>query len=557
MKKAYFSRRLYKSKMDILPLTETSYALELFHRAKRFAFQTLIREKRWGRKLHQESLHIVVKKKYGLNDYFANSAIQKANTLFSSLMELNKIHVQQTEEKIKDVKKKLKTERTKLTKLRKMKESCIKGKLQFPKNTNFVLHKSGIISLELKNKSLIWMNSYLFEHRHLDVKMKRTKAKIGRLTHRLDRLKQKKMKLKEHIPSAVFGGKKLFKQQFTKEEFIKEHEAWRKLFLAARNKEIIISGRKDAGSGNFVFYYNPETNELYMTSVTGKVVTFPRVVFPYGQEIVNKAVTEQIQCKNKKVDGKPISWSIEDHGEYYIIKCLVDVESNPSIHFSTSDGVIGVDCNYNHIAWTDVSKDGNFLESGKLSFSVKGKTSGQITKRLEAEAIALVDIAVRKKKPIVLEKLDTTLSKTGNQYGNKKANRMKSMFAYRKMIQVIKSRADKIGVAVIEVNPAFTSVSGKMKYMRKFGISIHQAAAFTIGRRGLGYKEKAPKVLKRYTPKEVSHHWKHWSILNKKFSVRTHMLYHLFNVNQPHQGIDVFHPSLLEEEKRQLIKALA
>jgi hypothetical protein len=99
MKKAYFSRRLYKSEIDILHVTETSYALELFHRAKRFAFQTLIREKRWGRKLHQESLHIAVKKKYGLNDYFANSAIQKANALFSSLMELNKIHVQQTEEK--------------------------------------------------------------------------------------------------------------------------------------------------------------------------------------------------------------------------------------------------------------------------------------------------------------------------------------------------------------------------------------------------------------------------------------------------------------------------
>jgi hypothetical protein len=154
-----------------------------------------------GRKLHQESLHIVVKKKYGLNDYFANSAVREANALFSSRMELNKMHIhQQTEEKIKDVKKKRKTERTKLTKLRKMKESCIKGNLRFPKNTNFVLHKSGIISFELKNRSLIWMNSYLFEHRYLDVKMKRTKAKIGRLKHRLDRLEQKKAKLKEHIP---------------------------------------------------------------------------------------------------------------------------------------------------------------------------------------------------------------------------------------------------------------------------------------------------------------------------------------------------------------------
>jgi hypothetical protein len=75
-------------------------------------------------------------------------------------------------------------------------------------------------------------------------------------------------------------------------------------------------------------------------------------------------VIDQIQCKNKKEYGKPISWSVEDHGEYYIIKCLVDVELNPYINFSTSDGVIGVDCNYHHIAWTDVSKDGLTLATG-------------------------------------------------------------------------------------------------------------------------------------------------------------------------------------------------
>jgi hypothetical protein len=40
------------------------------------------------------------------------------------------------------------------------------------------LHKSGIVSLDLKDRSLIWMNSYLFEHRYLDVKIKQTKAKL-------------------------------------------------------------------------------------------------------------------------------------------------------------------------------------------------------------------------------------------------------------------------------------------------------------------------------------------------------------------------------------------
>ena len=48
-----------------------------------------------------------------------------------------------------------------------------------------------------------------------------------------------------------------------------------------------------------------------------------------------------------------------------------------------------------------------------------------------------------------MENIDTTLSKTGDAYGNKKANRMKSIFAYRKMSQAILSSANKMGVDVI------------------------------------------------------------------------------------------------------------
>ena len=558
MKVTNFSRRLYKDEMSKTLVDEISYFEEVFNRAKRFTFQTLVREKRWKRKLHEESIHLVVKKKFGLNDYVTNSVVREANALFSSRTELNKLYIKQTEEKIKKIKKKLKSERTYLTQLKKIKESCIKGTLRFPKNLKFAYHPSGIVSLEQKKQCLIWFNAYLFEHQYVDQEMKFRKAKIGRIEHRLFRLEQKKEKLKIHIPSVVFGSKKLCKQQFTKEEYVQDHASWRKLFLAARNKEFLISGRKDAGSGNFVFHYNTEMNELHMTTIGGKVATIPDVTFPYGQEMVNEAIDNQKKCKNKKEFGKPISWSVEDYGDYYIIKNIIDVKSNPHINFSTSDGVIGVDCNVDHFAWAELSKDGNYLDSGTFPFSVHQKTSGQMTKIIEAEAIALVDLAVRKNKPIVMEDIDTTLSKTGDAYGNKKANRMKSIFAYRKMSQAILSSANKMGVDVIRVNPAYTSISGKMKYMRKWGMSIHQSAAYTIGRRGLGYKEKVPKVIKKYMMQnqKQKHHWSHWSILHKKFSVNTHSFYYIFNVNKPYQEINLHHSSLREQETKQLRKAL-
>ncbi|WDW10043.1 IS200/IS605 family accessory protein TnpB-related protein [Priestia aryabhattai] len=557
MKKAYFSKRIWKEDVNVLTVVEMATLSKVFNCAKRFAFQTLVRQKRWERELYKESIHLVVKRKFGVNDYIANSIVRESQALLKAQIELNKLYIKQTDEKIKKIKNKLKKERSSLTTFRKIKDSCVEGNLRFPKNRNYALHSSGLISLERKNCSLIWMNTYLFEHQYLDLTIKRLKAKIGRLEHRLFRLEGKKAKLTTHISSVVFGSKKLFKHQFTKKEFVQDHQSWKELFLAVRNKQVLISGRKDATAGNFVFTYQPDTHDLHMTSLSRKVVKFSNVIFPYGQEQVNQTVLRQRKCKDKKANGKPISWSVEDHGDYYIIKCLLDVEEEVLVNFSTSDGVIGVDCNVDHFAWTDVSKDGNFLESGTFSFTLNKKTNGQSTKILEAEAIALVDVAVQKNKPIVLEDIDTTLSKTGDAYGNKKANRLKSIFAYRKMAQAIKSRAQKMGVAVMVVNPAYTSITGKLKYMRKFGISIHQAASYTIGRKGLGYKEKVPQVLRHHIVRHQLPYWKQWWALNKKLNVRTEMFYQLFDVNKPSGNINLTHKELTEKESKHLKKAFA
>jgi hypothetical protein len=45
-------------------------------------------------------------------------------------------------------------------------------------------------------------------------------------------------------------------------------------------------------------------------------------------------------------------------------------------------------------------------------------------------------------------------------------------------------------VAYKKVNPAYTSVIGKVKYKEMYGVTTHEAAAFVIARRGLGFNEK-------------------------------------------------------------------
>jgi hypothetical protein len=66
---------------------------------------------------------------------------------------------------------------------------------------------------------------------------------------------------------------------------------------------------------------------------------------------------------------------------------------------------------------------------------------------------------------------------------------MLSTFAYRKFYDLIYSKASREGVEIIEINPAFTSVIGTVKFKSGYGLSTHAAAAVAIARRGLFFKE--------------------------------------------------------------------
>nr|WP_255291881.1 transposase [Bacillus pseudomycoides] len=90
--------------------------------------------------------------------------------------------------------------------------------------------------------------------------------------------------------------------------------------------------------------------------------------------------------------------------------------------------------------------------------------------------------------------------------------------------------------------------------MRKFGISIHQSAAFTIGRRGLGYKEKVPRVLQLYIPKKDAHHWSRWHQLNNRLAIRTHHFYQLYDANRPNEALQIERLDVFENEKKKLAK---
>ena len=195
MKKAYFSKRVYKNTLPKVFVESISHALLLFNRSKHYAFQTQVLEKRSGKTKRSQSLHLTAKNRFQLNDYYTNSAVQEANAHVKSQNELKKMYIANKEEQIKSVEKKIKTTKSRFTTLRKMKESFAKGKPKFNK-TSREQKKGNFFVVQFKNRTDIYYHAYQFEHQYLDVQINKLKSRIGKLVFRLDRLQKQIKSLK-------------------------------------------------------------------------------------------------------------------------------------------------------------------------------------------------------------------------------------------------------------------------------------------------------------------------------------------------------------------------
>ena len=136
-------------------------------------------------------------------------------------------------------------------------------------------------------------------------------------------------------------------------------------------------------------------------------------------------------------------------------------------------------------------------------FSVPLVTYGKSRHQAEAligDAVArVVDYARRVGKPIVIEALDFRNKKSTLEGESRKYARMLSSFGYGKTQASLLSRCHREGVGIHQVNPAFSSVVGRVKFMERSlrltlrRLSVHQAAALVLARRLLGYSERIPR----------------------------------------------------------------
>ena len=553
-----FSNRIYKATLSKSVLFEINSTIDISNDMKHKAY-ALIYNTKYKAQKHDKSIQLLLKDEFSTSDYYVNSARKEAESVLSSQEEKLKLDISNLENEIKTRNKKIKDTEKALDNKLKIKSSLIKiskvikenkileleynkfklenpnskKKLKLKKLPKFKTYKGAreylideeslIFGVRRRKKDdLVFDNMYTFEVCYLNNQIKKLNNRLKQLKFGLNRAENKLNKLQNNLPKQVcFGGSKLFKKQFTTDI---KHSDWKDSFYKARHKKVTISGRKDANQGNFVFRYN--NKKLTFTSINGVKVEIDNLYFPYGQD---KVVTALNLTKSKR---KAVAWSIEDRGEYYIFKCIIELPKNENLNYPKDDGIISYDVNYDHIAWVNLNKQGSIVDKGIIRYDLYGKTANQATNIIEEVAKELCDIAVSYKKPLGGEDLNTEESKSKLMYGNSKRNRKLSQFAYQKIMSAIDSRAYKCNLYVYKRNPAYTSQIGKLKYMKPLGLSIHTSAAYVIGRRCLGFKEKVPKIYKKFLSKEqkARHHWSQWSYISKSLKqVETDKFYKTIN----------------------------
>jgi IS605 OrfB family transposase len=343
---------------------------------------------------------------------------------------------------------------------------------------------------------------------------------LGGLHQRLEKLKAKEAELKHHldqgtIPRVIFGGKQNFykrlKGKITNEE-------WKDL----RSNQLYARGDKSKkGNLNIRLVYDDHTYECYVEIANSlgqpKGKHAPRLRLPvsvpekYEEEIIDLVMGEQVGVNAK---GKPIikyrPYTVEikrKNGEYYVHLIYEEEVYGRELAYDEpiqAERIAGMDINIDRIAISIVSKQGNFIQSKvfychELEYvrankrnNIIGETVRDVYDWLLQENVGAVVI-----ENIQLRQQHDT---------DKRFNRLTHHFKKKKLTETILRRGLRLGFHVKKVNPAYTSVIGRFKYMKKYGLSVHESAALVIGRRGLGYQERLPKELIETIKTKVKRH---------------------------------------------------
>ena len=273
-----------------------------------------------------------------------------------------------------------------------------------------------------------------------------------------------------------------------------------------------------------------------LASQHGKYLTIEGVQFVYGHEQVLAALDSNAEYARYRREhdekaarattlGQAISYRFKRDRKGWRVFATTSMMDVPVVT-DQRRGAIGVDLNADHLAVVATDASGNPVHSFSVPLVTYGKSRHQAEAIIGDAVASVVSYAGEMGKPIVVEKLDFRQRKAVLEGESRRYSRMLSSFSYGKIKGYFLSRGYREGVEVHQVNPAFSSVIGRVKFMERYGLSVHQAAALVLARRLLGCSERIPR--RRVAPvgngvhvaftvsvrKRVKHVWTCWGAIS-------------------------------------------
>ena len=415
--------------------------------------------------------------RYHVNTYYANMIINEVKSVIKRQDELQKFHIERLVSDIDQQGRKLVSFYKKLDFWRKAKREIIAYR-------NGGCNKA-IFPYTFKHGKVVHSKYGEYEpwefELYADKRIRQIKRSIYNAKNRLNRLNQQLTNMKKKPSVVCFGSRDFFKKQFTVERYINDHDLWRVEFQHKRHHRFTISGCAGMLGGSRNVRYNVDSKTLSIMSHSQGPIreggiyarqSWFRIpcVWKYHEAEYLKAT----------INRETVAYEILDFGKYFIIKAIFEYNHATTLMGDVFDGVNAIDINIDRFALTNIDKHGNLIGRKVIYFDLDGINADQATKIIEKAAIEVSEFCKANGKPLVRENITNIKFKDA---GDKKLNKKLTQFAYDKMIVAIDRRLTKDGFMVYKVNPKYTSQQGKIKYMAAMGLSIHESAAFCIGRR--------------------------------------------------------------------------
>ena len=326
------------------------------------------------------------------------------------------------------------------------------------------------------------------------------KRRLANLRHRLSALEAD---IEAGRVRLCFGSKRLWrKQRHLADNGYGSHQEWLSDWRDARSDEFFVLGSRDETAGcqlcvAAVADDGTLTLRLRLPDCLagqhGKHLTIQGVRFAYGHEQVLAALQSNAEYSAYRRQhgerraratelGQAISYRFKRDAKGWRVFVTTNMMGVPVVTDQRL-GAIGVDVNADHLAIAETDASGNCVNAWRTPLATYGKSQRKAEALIGDAVASVVRYAREVGKPMVIEKLDFRRKKAGLEGESRRYSRMLSSFSYGKVKAYFISRGYRQGVEIRQVNPAYSSVIGRVKFMERYGLSVHQAAALVLARR--------------------------------------------------------------------------